>query len=213
LALSKRPVMFPAMDDDLKLARVFYEYLHDYIGGSEGRPGPSQAICPFVRPALSAGVLAYSEERLEPESSPAQLAGLLADYLAWFRTEMTEDRSSCLVLAFSKWSEQGLRTLVGAHAAVRERAFAADCTAAVFHRDPERPEDERKPWPRFFESPAPFYVLRWIVGGDLQLAMRVPGMFPAYYRRFAQHARETRMTTSAARERWARECKHNGLLP
>lgn len=199
-----------------ELGAVFHPYLRDYIGDCIDRAGPAGPICPFVARALQAGVMHYTELRVDGRTGPRAVARSLAGYLAWFdavsRRESAEHPG--LVVAFPGPPGPLLPVVAAAHEVVRPAVYARGCTSALFHRDPEEPDDDpRHPGPGYFTAPAPFYVLRRIIPADLQLAMRAPHMFPVYYRLHAAEARRTRLRTAEAAERWNRACREHGLAP
>ncbi|MGW0390787.1 DUF6875 domain-containing protein [Streptomyces sp. NPDC003042] len=212
------PIALAAGPEELArtaLGPVFQPYLRDYIGDSVGRAGPSAAICPFVRRALESRAMYYTEVRVEATTPPLDVARVLIRHLVWFDgvSRAPADQHPGLVVAFPGPAEPLLPVLAAAHRSVRAAVLARGCTSGLFHADPPDPQDARHPEPGYFTAPAPFYVLRRIIPADLQLALRVPGMFPAYHRLHAPEARRTRLRTSEAERRWRRACEEHGLEP
>ncbi|MEV6778894.1 DUF6875 domain-containing protein [Streptomyces syringium] len=202
-------------DGGTELGAVFRPYLRDYIGDSIGRAGPSNAICPFVRGALRAGVMHYAELRVAGHTAPRAVARALVGYLAWFdrASQRESPEHPGLVVAFPGPAAPLLPVVAAAHRAVLPAVYARGCTAALFHEDPAEPDDAHHPEPRYFTAPAPFYVLRRIIPADLQLSLRVRQMFPAYHRLHAAEARRSRLRTKEAAERWNQACREHGLTP
>lgn len=196
-----------------ELADVFHPYLRDYIGADVGRGGPPGPICAFVRRALDAGTLHYAELALDSATRPDALARAFARYLAWFTQVLPRDSDehAALVLAFPGPPEALLPTIAAAHLALRSAVYDQGCTSAIFYQDPAEPEDGRRPEPAYFTAPAPFYVLRRIVPADFQMALRDPGMFPAYHRLHAAEVRRTRLRSDRERERWRSACQRHHL--
>jgi hypothetical protein len=209
-----QPVPLRGHHDPTELAATFHSYLRDYIGDDE-RPGPRGPICPFVRRALDVAVLFYAELQVDGDTPPLAVAQAFARYLAWFERALPPGPGEhpALVVAFPGPPEPLLPVVSAAYSGVRAAVYDRGCTSAVFWEDPADVTADHRDDPPFFTAPTPFYVLRRIVVGDLQMSYRVPEMFPAYHRLHADEVRRTRLRDDDARDRWARACAEHGLMP